>query len=123
MGDRIDDEDSPFHGMTHSRARGMVGRIMEGNCPHELFPLKRKQGIAEYTEGQAMDESLSLFERLVCVDKVIKMQQVNLEYQKLHVQTELAVMKGIGESNEAKNEGPQVILVLPSNGSEVSSEA
>lgn len=118
MGERIEDEDSPFYGMTARQGRGMIGRILNGSSPAELYPLRRKAALADFVENEAMNESLSIEERLLCVDKSLKMQQINLEYQKLHVQVELAAMKNEA-SGEEKTGGPQVVLVLPTNGSEV----
>ena len=100
MADRIDDEDSPFYGMTARQGRGMIGRILAGSAPAELYPLRRKAALADFVENEAMNAALPMEERLLCVDKSLKMQQINLEYQKLHVQVELAAMKAEGGSED-----------------------
>ena len=120
MNERRLNEDSVFSGMTARQARGMVGRILESKEKDELFELKRRGDIAEFIEEQAMNPGNSLEERILCVDKVLKMQGLNLDWQKLQVQVELAVAKGEGGDDEKKEQ--QVILILPSNGSEVAAQ-
>ena len=116
MGERLG-EDSVFGGMTPRQGRGMVGRMMQKSHAEQRFKLLRKAEIAEFVEDEAMNESNSIETRLQCVSQVLKMEQMNMDQEKLQVQVELQFAKLDGDNDEKKEQ--QVILILPPNGSEV----
>jgi hypothetical protein len=118
MSDRRFDEDEPFSGLTARQTHGMIGKMLRESNGQERWKIRDKDSIAEFCEEQAMNETQDVEIRLQAVDRILRMESMNMEQQKLQIQVELAVLKA-SDPGEAKNEGPQIILVLPSNGSEV----
>lgn len=118
MNDRRFDDDSDFSGMTKLQVHRMIGKILNASTNEQKFNLKKKHAIAEFCENMATDETNSPEIRLQAVDRVLKMETMNMEYDKIRLQVEMAVMKSESTQNDGVGE-PQVILVLPQNGSEI----
>ena len=105
-------------GLTTRKMTGMIGSILQKQHGKKRYELNRMGEIAEFLQDTALDEQENIGNRLQAVGHCISLDKLNFEQEKLEVQVELAMAKAESGSEE-KSDGPQVILVLPENGSEV----
>lgn len=98
--------------LSNYRTVGLMGRLLKQGRRWETTPEIRQKGI-ELIGNVIDDEGENVANRLKAVDLLLKCEAQNMLDDKVSLE--------LSGGNE-ESEGPKVILIIPSNGSERSAE-